>query len=204
MRDVARIQNANPSRTESQISQVSAYSAEAELWLAEASARFGTAAKAAISPSPKAPAPEKNDDNSGLTAAGSDSSPWWVGRDPRSQLIIKKLEEPVVMNFPEETPLEDIIKHIRESTKSTDMPGGIPIYIDPKGLSEADKTMASTVRNLDLEGVPLRRTLQLALTQLDLFYFVVDGMLYITSKESGAGATRCPRPCPWRPRFPKS
>ena len=41
--------------------------------------------------------------------------------------------------------------------------------------------MTSTVRNMDLEGVPLRRTLQLLLKQLDLIYFVEDGILYITS-----------------------
>ena len=44
--------------------------------------------------------------------------------------------------------------------------------------------MTSTVRGMDLEGVPLRRTLQLMLKQLDLIYFVEDGMLYITSNES--------------------
>ncbi len=32
--------------------------------------------------------------------------------------------------------------------------------------------------------MPLRRTLQLLLKQLDLIYFVEDGMLYITSTES--------------------
>ena len=96
------------------------------------------------------------------------------------------------MKFTEETPLEDIIKHIRESTKSSDMPSGIPIYVDPIGLSEADKTMTSTVRNIDLEGVPLRRTLQLALSQLDLGYFVVDGMLYITSLESAENGSLPP------------
>ncbi len=37
---------------------------------------------------------------------------------------------------------------------------------------------------IDVEGVPLRRTLQLMLTQLKLAYFVQDGMLVITSEES--------------------
>ena len=49
---------------------------------------------------------------------------------------------------------------------------GIPIYVDPVGLQEAEKSMKSTVRNMDLEGVPLRRTLQLLLDQIDLAYFV--------------------------------
>ncbi len=114
------------------------------------------------------------------------------GQDARSRLIIGKLEETVVMKFNEETPLEEVIKHIRDSTKSSDMPSGIPIYVDPIGLSEADKTMASPIRNLELEGVPLRRTLQLALSQLDLVYFVVDGMLYITSLESAQSSSLPP------------
>ena len=49
------------------------------------------------------------------------------------------------MPFPNETPLEDVIKYIRASTKSPAFPDGIPIYVDPLGLTEADKTMASPV-----------------------------------------------------------
>ncbi len=96
------------------------------------------------------------------------------------------------MKFLEETPLENIIEHIKKSTRSSDMPNGIPIYVDPIGLSEADKTMSSPVRNLELEGVPLRRTLQLALSQLDLGYFIVDGMLYITTLESAQNSSLPP------------
>ena len=44
--------------------------------------------------------------------------------------------------------------------------------------------MTSTVRNMDLEGVPLKITLKLLLKQLDLTYTVKDGFLMITSKES--------------------
>ena len=40
------------------------------------------------------------------------------------------------------------------------------------------------MRNLDLEGVPLRTTLKLLLDQLDLTYVVNDGLLRITSRES--------------------
>jgi hypothetical protein len=37
---------------------------------------------------------------------------------------------------------------------------------------------------IDLDGVPLRRTLQLVLKQLGLVYFVDDGVLCITSADS--------------------
>ncbi|MBV8234029.1 MAG: hypothetical protein JO329_28960, partial [Planctomycetaceae bacterium] len=60
---------------------------------------------------------------------------------------------------------------------------GIPIYVDPVGLQEAEKTMTSPV-TLDLEGVPLKTTLRLLLKQLGLTYTVKDGLLTITSESS--------------------
>ena len=107
------------------------------------------------------------------------------GKDQKSRMILEKLEEPISMSFAAETPLEDILKYIRQATTSSTYQG-IPIYVDPFGLQEADKTMTSTVRNMDLEGVPLRRTLQLLLKQLDLAYFVEDGVLCVTSLKSMA------------------
>ena len=89
------------------------------------------------------------------------------------------------MSFEAETSLAELVKYLKASTKGEGgMPEGIPIYIDPIGLSEADKTMASTVRNLDVQGVPLRTTLKLLLNQLDLTYVVGDGLLRIISLES--------------------
>jgi RNA polymerase sigma factor (sigma-70 family) len=105
------------------------------------------------------------------------------GKDPKSQLILTKLDDLVAMNFPKETPLDDILQHIKSTTKSREMPNGMPIYVDPVGLQEAEKSLTSTV-TIDLEGVPLRRTLQLVLKQLGLHYLVEDGMIYITSEES--------------------
>ena len=61
---------------------------------------------------------------------------------------------------------------------------GIPIYVDPIGLQEAEKSMTSTVRNINLEGVALRVSLKLLLNQLDLTYTVKDGLLTITSTDS--------------------
>ena len=87
------------------------------------------------------------------------------------------------MSFPSETPLDDVLKFVQSSTKSPEMPTGIPVYVDPIGLQEAEKTLNSTVR-IDLDGVPLRRTLQLVLKQLGLVYHVEDGMIFITSAES--------------------
>ncbi len=101
-----------------------------------------------------------------------------------SRRILEKLEEPISMSFVEETPLEDILRYITQAT-TTPTYSGIPIYVDPAGLEEAEKTMASAVRQLDIEDSPLKRTLQLLLSQLGLTYRVADGRLTITSQNRG-------------------
>jgi RNA polymerase sigma factor (sigma-70 family) len=101
--------------------------------------------------------------------------------DPRSLRILEKLEEPISMSFANETPIDDVLKYIKQATTSPTY-AGIPIYVDPVGLQEAERSMNSTIQ-IDLEGIPLRRTLQLMLTQLGLAYFVQDGILIITSDD---------------------
>jgi hypothetical protein len=100
--------------------------------------------------------------------------------NPRSRALLRVLDEPVPMPFAEETPLDDVIKYIRQATTSKTRPG-IPIYIDPAGLQEIGVAMTSTIRNLDLEGIPLKTTLRLILQQLGLAYCVRDGVLIISS-----------------------
>jgi hypothetical protein len=102
--------------------------------------------------------------------------------DPKTRQILEKLEEPISMSFANETPLDDVLKYIKQATTSPEF-RGIPIYVDPVGLQEAERSINSTIQ-IDLEGVPLRRTLQLILAQLDLVYFVEDGILVITAAES--------------------
>jgi RNA polymerase sigma factor (sigma-70 family) len=99
--------------------------------------------------------------------------------DPRSQVIRKKLDEPVVMSFADPTPLDDILKYVKVATTSPTF-AGIPIYVDPKGLAETASTMTSPV-TIDLEHIPLKTTLRLALKQLGLAYCVRDGVLIISS-----------------------
>ncbi len=109
----------------------------------------------------------------------------WPGKDLRSAAVLTQLEEPVTMPFPNETPLEDVLKYIRSNTQSEEfgLPAGIPIYVDPVGLQEAKKTLTSPII-LDMEGVPLRITLTLLLGQLGLVYRVDEGVLRITGKDS--------------------
>ena len=101
--------------------------------------------------------------------------------DPKSKAILEALEKPAPMHFPTDTPLEEVIKHVRgETVGLPGLPGGIPIYVDPIGLQDADKTMADTVV-INLDDTPLKYTLRLLLKQLDLTYMVRDGLLTITS-----------------------
>jgi hypothetical protein len=96
--------------------------------------------------------------------------------------ILETLDQPVPMQFPSETPLEDVLKHVQTASRGLDG-RGIPIYVDPIGLQEAERSMTSTVA-IDLEGVPLKTTLRLCLKQLGLMYNIRDGLLLITSEES--------------------
>lgn len=98
--------------------------------------------------------------------------------DPRDLLIKAKLEEPISMSFANETPLDDLLKYIKQATTDRHY-SGIQIYVDPDGLRRANQTLTSTV-TLDVEGVPLRTTLAIALKQLGLSYHVQDGILVIT------------------------
>jgi hypothetical protein len=106
------------------------------------------------------------------------------GDEKRNQAILAKLEEPLTMSFGSESPLEEVKKYIQQSTQdeTAGLPAGIPIYVDPVGLQDADKTMADTV-TIQMEGIPLRTTLRLVLHQLGLTYRVEAGLLIITSKE---------------------
>ena len=99
--------------------------------------------------------------------------------DYKNRAVLQKLEERVSMNFPHDTPLSDVLQYIRAATQDEPLfPKGIPIYVDPLGLQDADKTIASTIA-IDLEGIPLRTTLNLALKQIELTYVVENGLLVI-------------------------
>lgn len=90
-----------------------------------------------------------------------------------------KLQEPITLPFANETPLEDAMKLIKETTAGKN-DRGIQFYVDPVGLQEAEKTMTSPI-TLSLEDVPLSTALTLLLKQLGLTYSVQkDGIVIIT------------------------
>ena len=100
-------------------------------------------------------------------------------KSPKSQAILKRLDEPITLHFPNETPLQEVLKHIKDTAKDADGKK-LPIYVDPVGLQEAEKTLDAPV-SFDLEDVPLKSALRLLLRQLGMAYCVRDGVLIISS-----------------------
>lgn len=114
------------------------------------------------------------------------------GREPAARVYVSapvtaeaartwsKLQQKVSMPFANETPLEDVLKYIETATQDEGKPNsGIPIYVDPIGLQEAEKSLQTPI-TLNLEGMPLSTTLTLMLRQLGLEYTVQkDGLLVI-------------------------
>jgi hypothetical protein len=97
----------------------------------------------------------------------------------KNQLIMKKLDQPIPIHFPEDTPFEEVLRHIRRATADTYFPG-IPMYVDPVGLRNADKSMTSSVRNLDWDAIPVRDGLRVCLSQLDLGFSIRSGYVLIS------------------------
>jgi hypothetical protein len=126
--------------------------------------------------------------NHGAGVPTSQVASFFGFRDARLQTFHAALNFPVAMPFAQETPLDEVLKYIKKSTTSKEFPEGIPIYVDPVGLQEAEKTMASPI-TLELQGVPLWKSLKLFLGQLDLVYSVSDGLMTITCLSSIANQT---------------
>lgn len=97
-----------------------------------------------------------------------------------------RLQQPANLPFKDETPLEDVVKFIRTSTQGPDSPSGIPIYVDPIGLQEAEKTLQSPI-TLEMEGITLASGLDLMLKQIGMSYSVrPDGIVWIAPSDSAS------------------
>jgi hypothetical protein len=108
-------------------------------------------------------------------------------RDPVAEGIADLMNRPLALTYQDGAPLEQFLKDIKMC--SVGQPkvamAGIPIYVDPIGLSEADKTMTSTIRRPPSDQkLTLGEHLALALKPLGLEFTIRDGFLMITSEES--------------------
>ena len=96
------------------------------------------------------------------------------------------MNRPLALTYPDDASLEQLLKDIKfHSTGQPKLPAGIPIYVDPIGLSEADKTMTSTVKRPPPDqNLTLREHLRRVLKTLGLDFTIRDGFLMITSQEA--------------------
>ncbi len=112
-----------------------------------------------------------------------------IAAPPMSPEAIKtylKLQEKVKIDFTADTPLEEVKKYIEEITAEKDDPtSGIAFYFDPRGLQDADKTMASTVAISFKRPIPLETSLKLLLAQLGLRHYIQqDGIVVVTNRDA--------------------
>ena len=103
--------------------------------------------------------------------------------EAKTRAVLAALQKRIPIPFADETPLQEVIAYIKDQTKCQDLPDGIPFYVDPVGLNEAEKTMTSPV-SMDVKGISLRESLRLMLMQVGLTYTVKDGLLTVDSESS--------------------
>jgi hypothetical protein len=102
-----------------------------------------------------------------------------LDREPQTKLIEDRLAEKIDLSF-EKTALEDVLKFIKTATRKGPDDKGIPIYVDPVGLLEAERTLATPV-SFTTKGEPLKSSLERLLKTVGLTYHVKDGLLTVTS-----------------------
>jgi|GEM_PF-2293626 len=101
-----------------------------------------------------------------------------VDRTAKTKAVLAVLERRLDLKL-EKVPLEDVLKSIKTATQG-EGDTGLPIYIDPVGLQEAEVTLRSPV-SIDATAEPLKTALRKALKPLHLAYGVKDGLLTVTS-----------------------
>lgn len=99
--------------------------------------------------------------------------------NPATKATLEALDKPFSLRMTEKSTLDDLLKRIKGDLTTTD-DKKVPVYVDPQGLEEAGASFDSPVV-IDLEGVPLKLSLRLALKQVDLAYCVRGGVVIISS-----------------------
>jgi hypothetical protein len=112
-----------------------------------------------------------------------------VYRNYRTEGINDVLAQPIALNYADGAALEDLLKEVKKQTATVPKPGkpwaGIPIYVDPIGLQETERSMKSTVqRPPSADTLTLGEHLRRVLEPLGLGYEVKSGFLMISAKES--------------------
>jgi hypothetical protein len=109
--------------------------------------------------------------------------PFWQARlegMQRTSHVESMLARPITLTFPDGVTLMDFFREIQRKTTSTDLGKGIPINVDPLGLSEVGLTLTSKIQ-VDVRDQPLGDSLKAVLGSNGLEFQVKDGRLVITS-----------------------
>jgi hypothetical protein len=112
-----------------------------------------------------------------------------IYRNYRTEGIIDVLDQPIALDYADGAPLDQLLKEVRKQTTMAPKPAkpwaGIPIYVEPIGMQEAERSMNSTVkRPPSADTLTLGEHLRRVLEPLGLGYEVKAGFLMISSKES--------------------
>jgi hypothetical protein len=112
-----------------------------------------------------------------------------VYRLVQNEGIFDALDQPMALAYQDGDALSNVLKDIKMQTtknpKLPKIPAGIPIYVDPIGLQEAERSMNSPVkRPPSADTLTLGEHMRRVLGSVGLDYVVKDGFLMITSKES--------------------
>ena len=99
--------------------------------------------------------------------------------NPEAKAALEALDQPFTLQLTDDSTLADLVDQIKETLTTADGKK-VPVYVDPRGIEEAGVALDSPVE-IDLEDVPLKLSLRLALKQLNLAYCVRDGVLIISS-----------------------
>ena len=103
-----------------------------------------------------------------------------ISRADATARVRQKLDMKVGADFPRVASLETLLKTIKKITTDDNYPG-IPIYVDPVGISEVKVTMAAEI--VEIPGQqPIRNILSDSLRPLGLMFDVRDGFLMISSR----------------------
>lgn len=112
-----------------------------------------------------------------LGGAGDDSKAKEI--EARNKAIEAMLKKQVELKF-DQKPLEEVLKFIKTATMGPN-DSGVPIYVDPVGLQEAEAFLLKKVSIESKKGEPLGSSLKRLLNSIGLGYRVKDGLLSISS-----------------------
>ena len=103
--------------------------------------------------------------------------------EDKNEQIRRKLEMTIPHEMPPKATLSHVLKALKKLTTDATFPG-IPIYVDPVGLAEANMTVESEIK-LDYKDLPvpqnIKMVLTLALRSSGLSYEVRDGLLMVST-----------------------